>query len=180
VSHVFPGQYFDEETGLHYNYFRDYDPTTGRYLQPDPLGTTAGLNLYAYVAGNPIIRVDRNGLAWECTCRANAQGGVPQGYAAKLCRYECECMCTTTFSRFFPFFKDDISFRSLTRRYGTGFDAGSLICHGQSGTTKPDRNGTVSPNMESFFVSSTSSTSRNEYPDVYREIDQRLECGCEK
>src|SRR5690606_28710563 len=57
-----PGQYFDAETGLHYNYFRDYDAATGRYLQPDPLGTTAGLNLYAYVANNPLRTIDPLGL----------------------------------------------------------------------------------------------------------------------
>ncbi|MFY0104376.1 RHS repeat-associated core domain-containing protein, partial [Acinetobacter baumannii] len=34
----FPGQYYDQETGLHYNYFRDYDPSTGRYVESDPIG----------------------------------------------------------------------------------------------------------------------------------------------
>jgi RHS repeat-associated protein len=53
-----PGQYYDVETQTHYNYLRDYDPRTGRYLTPDPLGLAAGINPYAYVSNDPLTRVD--------------------------------------------------------------------------------------------------------------------------
>jgi RHS repeat-associated protein len=53
----FPGQYFDGETQTHYNYFRDYNPSTGRYVQSDPLGQLAGTNTYLYVS-NPLETVD--------------------------------------------------------------------------------------------------------------------------
>jgi RHS repeat-associated protein len=58
----FPGQYHDTETGLHYNRFRYYDPATARYLSPDPLGLTGGLNPTAYVS-DPLTRTDPLGLA---------------------------------------------------------------------------------------------------------------------
>ncbi len=58
----FPGQYYDPETGLHYNYFRHYDPQTARYLTPDPLGLTPAPNPATYVH-NPHTWSDPHGLS---------------------------------------------------------------------------------------------------------------------
>jgi RHS repeat-associated protein len=65
-----PGHYYDEETGLHYNRFRYYDPVLGRYLQSDPLGLGGGTNVYAFANGNPLKYVDPRG-----TCPTGPTGG---------------------------------------------------------------------------------------------------------
>ena len=64
----FPGQYYDAETGLWNNGYRDYDATTGRYIESDPLGLNAGINTFTYVDGNPILWIDPLGLKSGAAC----------------------------------------------------------------------------------------------------------------
>jgi RHS repeat-associated protein len=72
----FPGQYYDPETGLHYNYFRYYNPQTGRYITPDPIGLEGGINLFAYVEGNPVNQIDPEGLSFRGALRGAAKGAL--------------------------------------------------------------------------------------------------------
>lgn len=60
-----PGQVYESRTGLNYNYFRDYDPQVGRYVESDPIGLLGGLNTYSYVDGNPVSAIDAMGLCWS-------------------------------------------------------------------------------------------------------------------
>jgi RHS repeat-associated protein len=57
----FPGQFFELESGLHYNWHRHYDPTLGRYTQPDPIGLNGGSNRFAYARSSPLMNIDPDG-----------------------------------------------------------------------------------------------------------------------
>lgn len=60
-----PGQYHDKETGLNANGYRDYNPQTGTYIEPDPIGQAGSVNAYPGVDNNPVNYVDPTGLYWE-------------------------------------------------------------------------------------------------------------------
>jgi RHS repeat-associated protein len=62
VNLRFPGQYYDSEANLHYNWNRYYDPSLGRYVTSDPIGLDGGLNTYNYVNQNPLVFYDLDGL----------------------------------------------------------------------------------------------------------------------
>jgi RHS repeat-associated protein len=119
----FPGQYFDSETNLFYNYFRDYDPTTGRYIQSDLIGNVLYKDLairklslvtgtvfpeimsqiysalpkynqsYAYVLGNPLKYSDSFGLIMA-SCKANNTAGSADSYHSTGGKV-CEYTCTS-------------------------------------------------------------------------------------
>jgi len=74
-----PGQYYDKETSLHYNFFRDYDPSLGIYKQSDPFGVRVALNTYTYVAASPLAATDVEGLA--STPRARGPSSLGDAFA---------------------------------------------------------------------------------------------------
>jgi RHS repeat-associated protein len=83
----FPGQYYDAETGTHYNMARDYDSTVGRYEQSDPIGLYGGINTYVYAALNPLVWADPKGqFPWQIDCATCMQQSVELQKSLQRCR----------------------------------------------------------------------------------------------
>jgi RHS repeat-associated protein len=78
----YPGQYFDQETNLHYNWNRYYDPQVGRYITSDPIGIVAGTNTYNYVGSNSISSYDFQGLSAAQSAKTGSQIGGAVGSIA--------------------------------------------------------------------------------------------------
>jgi RHS repeat-associated protein len=102
---AFPGQKRDRETGKHYNYFRDYDPAVGRYVESDPVGLKGGLSTFGYVKASPLTKTDERGLypadsdpkcfyTGECKCAtAECAAGLRPAPPPKNCSAACAAEC---------------------------------------------------------------------------------------
>lgn len=96
----FPGQRYDAASGLNYNYFRDYEPGSGRYSQSDPVGLGGGISTYGYVSNKPLMSVDPTGLIenhitgrWiDCGagCRIRIDKTVINGVVKRHLHWECK------------------------------------------------------------------------------------------
>ena len=86
----FPGQYYDAETGKHYNYFRDYDPGIGRYVQSDPLGVDVDNNTFVFVLNGPLTTSDPTGL--EPPGRTGPFGAAPPFNTTRVLLGRCPCL----------------------------------------------------------------------------------------
>jgi len=88
----FPGQYFDQETGLAHNVNRDYDSGVGRFVQSDPIGLSSGMNTYAYAHSNSLLYVDPDGKA-STIAMCVAAGLIAYGGYTLWSKYSCQNDC---------------------------------------------------------------------------------------
>jgi RHS repeat-associated protein len=83
----FPGQQYDGLAGLYYNYYRDYDPAVGRYVESDPIGLAAGVNTFAYASENAISLADQDELEAVDAMRRQGWGLEPNEANERRCAW---------------------------------------------------------------------------------------------
>jgi RHS repeat-associated protein len=105
-----PGQYFDRELNTHYNYFRDYDPGIGRYIQSDPIGLGGGLNTYLYAFADPLKYVDPRGLE-SCFVRGDCYGQADANYKGCTAQVNPGIVCVAVFARCIVAARSPVLFR---------------------------------------------------------------------
>jgi RHS repeat-associated protein len=120
----FPGQWFQAESGLHQNWMRDYDPTTGRYIQADPLGLVDGPSVYNYALQNPGRFVDPRGEQVTIICRPLAGLGVAtlMRHCAIIVETEGDA-CIAAGTHQFSLGKPDTAFNQTPEVYDTDTNA---------------------------------------------------------
>jgi len=86
-----PGQRYDKETNLAYNFYRDFDSAIGRYVQSDPIGLVGGINTFAYVNSRPIDSSDFFGLARTCGTGVIGERTTPNTFFVPCCQQHDDC-----------------------------------------------------------------------------------------
>ncbi|MBA3487731.1 MAG: RHS repeat-associated core domain-containing protein, partial [Lysobacter sp.] len=119
----FPGQRYDAASGLNYNYFRDYEPGAGRYVESDPIGLDGGISTYGYVGGNSLMWADPSGLVrWSGKVFPGTLGIGP--LAGGLFVFDLTSQCVKGRKA-----------RVLVRAWGAGVGAGARYLPPANGTS---------------------------------------------
>jgi RHS repeat-associated protein len=152
----FPGQYFDQETELHQNWNREYDPEEGRYIEADPTGLSAGLNLFVYVSARSTLWTDPTGLEAYSTIQCDGKGKLE---VVNIDKNRCTTECTKA--------HEESHIQDWYTRYGPDF------CRGKSKGYRP----TVGAES-AFLKMSECNAYRTNLSCLLKR--KREDCTCEK